>query len=231
MDTNPLRARIVEVIRRQGPIPFSRYMAMCLYEPELGYYMRPREQFGKAGDFYTSSDVHALFGRLLCRQFVEFWQALGAPGVLDLIAARSRSRPVRRRRARLGREEACGIFPAGLALSPGGNLALAAPAARGASGRAFRVWSHVLIGWESAGERLAFDRGWDAAQMQNCRSCIAQPRAEDALVTGVGTGRGESTRYSRRQSPRSRRSCPNTPGTTPGHCPLPWIAPTESFLS
>jgi SAM-dependent MidA family methyltransferase len=60
-------------------------MAMCLYEPELGYYVRPREQFGKAGDFYTSSDVHALFGRLLCRQFVEFWQALGAPSTIDLI--------------------------------------------------------------------------------------------------------------------------------------------------
>ena len=65
---NPLRARIVEEIRRGGPIPFSRYMEMCLYEPELGYYARPREQFGKAGDFYTSSDVHAVFGRLLSRQ-------------------------------------------------------------------------------------------------------------------------------------------------------------------
>jgi len=85
MTTNPLRQRIVELIRREGPIPFSRYMAMCLYEPELGYYMRPREQFGKAGDFYTSSDVHALFGRLLCRQFVEFWQALDTPAVIDLI--------------------------------------------------------------------------------------------------------------------------------------------------
>jgi SAM-dependent MidA family methyltransferase len=85
MTTNPLRQRIVDVIRREGPIPFSRYMAMCLYEPELGYYVRPREQFGKAGDFYTSSDVHALFGRLLCRQFVEFWQALGAPAAIDLI--------------------------------------------------------------------------------------------------------------------------------------------------
>jgi len=85
MSANPLRARILDAIRREGAIPFSRYMAMCLYEPEIGYYMRPREQFGKEGDFYTSSDVHALFGRLLCRQFVEFWQALGAPGVLDLI--------------------------------------------------------------------------------------------------------------------------------------------------
>ena len=85
MTSNPLRQRIVDVIRREGPIPFSRYMSMCLYEPELGYYARPREQFGKAGDFYTSSDVHALFGRLLCRQFVEFWQALGAPSPIDLI--------------------------------------------------------------------------------------------------------------------------------------------------
>ncbi len=85
MTANPLRQRIVELIRREGPIPFSRYMAMCLYEPELGYYMRPREQFGKGGDFYTSSDVHALFGRLLCRQFVEFWQALGAPAAIELI--------------------------------------------------------------------------------------------------------------------------------------------------
>jgi len=85
MAANPLRQRIVDAIRREGPIPFSRYMAMCLYEPELGYYARPREQFGKGGDFYTSSDVHALFGRLLCRQFVEFWQALGAPATIDLI--------------------------------------------------------------------------------------------------------------------------------------------------
>jgi SAM-dependent MidA family methyltransferase len=85
MTSNPLRQRIVDVIRREGPIPFSRYMSLCLYEPELGYYARPREQFGKAGDFYTSSDVHALFGRLLCRQFVEFWQALGAPSAVDLI--------------------------------------------------------------------------------------------------------------------------------------------------
>lgn len=85
MTASPLRQRIIDLIRREGPIPFSRYMAMCLYEPELGYYMRPREQFGKAGDFYTSSDVHALFGRLMCRQFVEFWQALGAPAAIDLI--------------------------------------------------------------------------------------------------------------------------------------------------
>jgi SAM-dependent MidA family methyltransferase len=60
-------------------------MELCLYEPELGYYARAREQFGKAGDFYTSSDVHALFGRLLARQFEELWRALDSPKHVDLV--------------------------------------------------------------------------------------------------------------------------------------------------
>ena len=80
-----LRQRIADEIRRHGPMPFSRYMQMCLYEPELGYYSRSREQFGKAGDFYTSSDVHAVFGRLLARQFEEMWRALDSPQGIDLI--------------------------------------------------------------------------------------------------------------------------------------------------
>ena len=67
------------MIRERGPLPFSRYMELCLYDPELGYYSRNAAQFGKAGDFYTSSDVHAVFGRLLARQFDEMWRALGSP--------------------------------------------------------------------------------------------------------------------------------------------------------
>jgi SAM-dependent MidA family methyltransferase len=80
-----LRRRIADEIRRDGPVPFSRYMEMCLYEPKLGYYSRSREQFGKAGDFYTSSDVHAVFGRLLARQFEEMWRTLNSPLRIDLI--------------------------------------------------------------------------------------------------------------------------------------------------
>src|SRR5712671_7172031 len=64
-----LRQQIEQEIRERGPIPFSRYMELCLYDSKLGYYSRNAEQFGKAGDFYTSSDVHAVFGRLLARQF------------------------------------------------------------------------------------------------------------------------------------------------------------------
>src|ERR1700691_6326005 len=54
-------------------------MELCLYDPELGYYSRNAAQFGKAGDFYTASDVHAVFGRLLARQFEEMWRLLGSP--------------------------------------------------------------------------------------------------------------------------------------------------------
>jgi len=60
-------------------------MELCLYDPEFGYYSRHAEQFGKAGDFYTSSDVHAVFGRLLTRQFDEMWRALGSPEHIDLV--------------------------------------------------------------------------------------------------------------------------------------------------
>ena len=80
-----LRQRIVKEIRRTGPMPFSRYMELCLYEPELGYYSRAREKFGKAGDFYTSSDVHAVFGRLLARQFEEMWRLLDSPPRIDFV--------------------------------------------------------------------------------------------------------------------------------------------------
>jgi SAM-dependent MidA family methyltransferase len=80
-----LRQRIEQEIRQHGPIPFSRYMELCLYEPELGYYARQSGQFGKAGDFYTSSDVHAVFGRLLARQFDEMWRALGSPARIEII--------------------------------------------------------------------------------------------------------------------------------------------------
>jgi SAM-dependent MidA family methyltransferase len=76
---NPLRQKIEQEVRQRGPIPFSRYMELCLYDPEFGYYSRNAAQFGKAGDFYTSSDVHAVFGRLMARQFEEMWRVLDRP--------------------------------------------------------------------------------------------------------------------------------------------------------
>ncbi len=80
-----LRQIIEQEIGEHGSIPFSRYMELCLYHPDLGYYSRNAEQFGKAGDFYTSSDVNAVFGRLLARQFDEIWRVLGSPGQIEIL--------------------------------------------------------------------------------------------------------------------------------------------------
>ena len=81
----PLREQIENEIHQRGPIPFSRYMEICLYDPLHGYYSANAGQFGKAGDFYTSSDVHAVFGRLLARQFDEIWQALERPSAIEIL--------------------------------------------------------------------------------------------------------------------------------------------------
>jgi SAM-dependent MidA family methyltransferase len=60
-------------------------MHICLYDPSHGYYSANVGQFGKAGDFYTSSDVHAVFGRLLARQFDETWRALDRPPEIEIV--------------------------------------------------------------------------------------------------------------------------------------------------
>jgi SAM-dependent MidA family methyltransferase len=60
-------------------------MEFCLYDPAHGYYAANAGQFGKAGDFYTSSDIHAVFGRLLARQCEEMWQALDRPPQMEIL--------------------------------------------------------------------------------------------------------------------------------------------------
>jgi SAM-dependent MidA family methyltransferase len=52
-------------------------MRECLYHPEFGYYSKPEAR--RFADFYTSVDVHPIFGRLLARQFAEMWDMLGRP--------------------------------------------------------------------------------------------------------------------------------------------------------
>lgn len=73
----PLAAELHDRIAATGGLPFAEFMAACLYHPRCGYYMTPRERIGKGGDFFTSSSVHALFGRLIARQLVQMDELLG----------------------------------------------------------------------------------------------------------------------------------------------------------
>lgn len=66
-------------IALQGAIPFARFMELALYCPDYGFYERESDTVGRAGDFYTSVSVGALFGELLAFQFAEWLGSL--PGV------------------------------------------------------------------------------------------------------------------------------------------------------
>lgn len=68
---SPLAGILQEQIEAADGISFTDFMAQALYHPEHGYYMTPRERIGKAGDFFTSSSVSALFGALVARQLAE----------------------------------------------------------------------------------------------------------------------------------------------------------------
>jgi len=80
-DANQENSRLRELLREQinarGGLPFIDYMEQCLYHPEHGYYMTPRQRIGKEGDFFTSSSVHHLFGKLISRQISQLWDLLG----------------------------------------------------------------------------------------------------------------------------------------------------------
>ena len=54
-------------------------MALCLYHPEFGYYTRGQERTGVAGDYFTSSDLHPVFARLVARQAAEMWEHMERP--------------------------------------------------------------------------------------------------------------------------------------------------------
>ena len=73
----PLEELLAERIRRYGPLTFADYMRECLYHPVHGYYSKKELQ--RFADYYTSVDVHPIFGRLLARQFAEMWEQLGRP--------------------------------------------------------------------------------------------------------------------------------------------------------
>ena len=73
---NPLRQLISQRIRESGPISFAEFMELSLYHPEFGYYARAAQRTGRAGDFFTSVDVGAIFGELLAKQLSEMWRLL-----------------------------------------------------------------------------------------------------------------------------------------------------------
>jgi SAM-dependent MidA family methyltransferase len=66
-----------------GLIPFSEFMRIALYAPELGYYSGGLQKFGEAGDFITAPEISPLFSRCLARQAADVLVTLPQPDVLE----------------------------------------------------------------------------------------------------------------------------------------------------
>jgi len=81
---SPLEAELRAMISASGPIPVSRYMALCLSHPEHGYYTN-RDPFGRAGDFVTAPEISQMFGELIGLWAAEVWRQMGSPRAVRLI--------------------------------------------------------------------------------------------------------------------------------------------------
>ncbi len=63
---------IKKIIQKQGPVPFIRFMEICLYDEDAGYYSTGEHPVGKKGDFVTGPSSTSLFGALISNQIREF---------------------------------------------------------------------------------------------------------------------------------------------------------------
>lgn len=77
-----LKQRIAEIISRDGPMPVSLYMLMCLHDPRDGYYAT-RAGFNR--DFTTAPETSQVFGELMGLWAAQEWLAAGKPARQNLI--------------------------------------------------------------------------------------------------------------------------------------------------
>lgn len=79
---------LADDIMSNGPITFAHFMAAALYHPTLGYYAgggAGREPVGWEGDYFTSGDLHPLWGESIARQLRQMWELLGRPARFDVV--------------------------------------------------------------------------------------------------------------------------------------------------
>lgn len=81
---NLLAQELADLIRQEGPIRISQYMAICVGHPRHGYYMK-QDPFGADGDFTTAPEISQIFGELIGIWSASVWQAMGAPSSIRLV--------------------------------------------------------------------------------------------------------------------------------------------------
>ena len=77
-------AEIRHRIGQRGAITFAEFMDLALFWPDGGYYVTG-DPTGAEGDFYTSPQVHPVFGALLAVQLFQMWRLLGQPDPFTVV--------------------------------------------------------------------------------------------------------------------------------------------------
>ncbi|MGH8657535.1 MAG: class I SAM-dependent methyltransferase [Gammaproteobacteria bacterium] len=67
-----------------GSLSMARFMEICLYEPQWGYYTSGRVKFGREGDFVTAPELTPLFARCIARQIVQVLEASDGEHILEI---------------------------------------------------------------------------------------------------------------------------------------------------
>lgn len=80
-----LERRIAAEIAARGPMRFSRFMELALYDPADGYYASGRASVGRGGDFFTNVSVGPAYGEILAGQFLEMSEILGHPEKFTIV--------------------------------------------------------------------------------------------------------------------------------------------------
>jgi SAM-dependent MidA family methyltransferase len=70
-----------EIDSQGGSIPFSQYMEMVLYEPQMGYYSAGAHKLGSGGDFTTAPEISPLFGAAIANSLLPILEGLQSQGL------------------------------------------------------------------------------------------------------------------------------------------------------
>jgi NADH dehydrogenase [ubiquinone] 1 alpha subcomplex assembly factor 7 len=80
----PLETEIRRRIAAAGPMPVVEYMALCLTDPEYGYYTT-RDPLGARGDFITAPEISQMFGELIGLWMAAVWKQMGSPENIRIV--------------------------------------------------------------------------------------------------------------------------------------------------
>ena len=83
-ELTPLEREIRRRIAAAGPMPVAEYMALCLSDPQHGYYTTT-DPLGARGDFITAPEVSQMFGELIGLWAASVWRQMGEPENIRLI--------------------------------------------------------------------------------------------------------------------------------------------------